>query len=177
MSIDRLIREVQVVGALRNAGEHDWKSIQEHYSLEFPVDYKYFIDYFGTGSIEKFLWVLNPFSENINLNFLSALYLRDAYTEMQINFPDIYNREKFPKSGSFFHWAISDNGDSLFWCIDGNSPDQWMVGVHSSDQADEEITNLNTQEFLVKIFLGGFDSRILPSDFCAIAPKRFFCAP
>lgn len=38
-----------------------------------PLDYKKFINKYGTGSINDFIWILNPFSENENLNLIKKV--------------------------------------------------------------------------------------------------------
>jgi hypothetical protein len=46
-----------------------WITLERDIGLVFPQDYKWFINNFGTGVICNELWVLNPFSGNVNLNF------------------------------------------------------------------------------------------------------------
>jgi hypothetical protein len=66
-------------------------------------------------------------------------------------FPEDYSRPSFPLKGSFLTWAITDNGDTFFWVIDGQ-PDEWIVGIHSRDPAEEEISGQNTSNFLFNLF-------------------------
>ncbi len=77
-----------------------------------------------------------------------------------MSFPELKRRPTYPKGNSFFPWAITDNGDSFFWVIDGLS-DEWVVGIHSPDQTEEEIYNLNMSTFLFKLLNKDIKSEIL----------------
>ena len=47
-----------------------WQSVEATMRIELPSDYKEFIAYYGTGAVDNFLVVLNPFSCNDNLNLI-----------------------------------------------------------------------------------------------------------
>lgn len=144
----------------------DWQEHERKLGIDFPLAYKEFLANYGTGEINEFLWILNPFCDNSNLNIEKALYFQDAYNEMKELFGEDYSRPKFPEKDSFLTWAVSDNGDSFFWVVNNDvSSDEWQVGVHSSDQGEEELTNCNTLSFLEKIAASEFKSNILPAQF------------
>lgn len=66
-------------------------------NIKFPDDYKEFISTYGTGSIDNFLWILNPFSKNININFFDDMkHFQWAYRELKSEFPENYPRPPFP---------------------------------------------------------------------------------
>jgi len=142
----------------------NWGEIEFKICTSLPSGYKQFINYFGTGSIGNFLWIFNPVADNPNLNFSQYRYFHNAYNTMKELFPEDYVRPPFPEKGSFLTWAATDNGDSLFWIVDGQ-PDDWVVGVHSHDQGDEEISGQNTLGFLCCLFAHQLTSKILPTDF------------
>src|SRR5215216_123968 len=48
--------------------EGGWQSVEARLGMELPEDYKQFITHYGTGAVDTFLWVLNPFSTNTHLN-------------------------------------------------------------------------------------------------------------
>ncbi len=48
--------------------QYDWEKVEDSYEIKFPNDYKSFIEYYGEGGINEFLWILSPFSEYENLN-------------------------------------------------------------------------------------------------------------
>lgn len=53
----------------RSEGKQGWLEIEEMIGSQLPTDYKQFIDLYGTGGIDDFLWILTPFvnDENVNL--------------------------------------------------------------------------------------------------------------
>lgn len=173
MSINKILSLLPkpIHGVEKQGG--NWLYICEKYGINLPEDFKAFIAAYGTGSIENFLWVLNPFSKNINLNFEQSIYYRKAYEYMREDFPDEYFRPCFPKLGSFFTWAVTDNGDSVFWIVCGTEPDSWKVGIHSADQGEEELSEMTTSEFLETILNNTFESSILPKQFL-VADKKFY---
>jgi len=146
----------------------DWNALPLEFGGRFPDSYKEFVSTYGTGSIGGFLWVLNPFSQNPSLNLDQAEYFRSAYQSLKANFPQYYPRGK----EDFLPWAFTDNGDAIVWLIDGSDPNEWPVCVQASDPSQEEISNLNTQEFLEALLEKKLASSILPSQFLD-AEKQF----
>lgn len=150
---------------VNDGGDIDWSNIESEVKTILPDDYKQFISVYGTGAIGGFLWVLNPHSSNENLNLDKILYFHDAYFQMKELFPEEYKRPRFPEQGAFLTWAVSDNGDSLFWIVDGNDPNKWKVGIHDHDQGREELFPMGMTEFLVFLLENNLSSNILPDDF------------
>lgn len=142
----------------------NWERVEKRYSIVLPADFKLFIKNYGTGCIDDFLWVLNPFSENENINFETSEYLIESYKVMQEEFPRDYIRPLYPKTGSFFPWAITDNGDSFGWIIDGE-PNEWKVVIFSQDQGEEEVYNMSATELLYKLLITNVRSSLLPAEF------------
>ena len=142
-----------------------WSRIEEKVNCFLPNDFKSFIDSYGTGVIGNFLWVLNPKSSNDSLNFNKSKYFSFSYNKMKELFPEDYMRPAFPKENSFLTWAFSDNGDSLFWVVNGDNPDEWKVGIHSSDKGEEEIFDMGVSAFLISLANKTLSSEIFPEDF------------
>ena len=165
MSIERIMALMPVPEKPVEAEGHDWSRIPEKFGVKaLPTDYMTFVATFGSGSIGDFLWVMNPFSENQNLNTGMSRYLRDSYDFMKQEFPKDYRRD----SGTFVPWALTDNGDSLIWISCEKDPDEWHVVIQNKDQSEEEITNLTTSEFLIAVLDKSLDSKILPSEWLAL---------
>jgi hypothetical protein len=147
-----------------------WTEFESRNKLKLPNDFKELMSTYGCGAISDFLWLLDPFAKNPNLNFEKSEYFIDAYTVMKQEFISDYPRPKYPARGSFFPWAVTDNGETLVWLIDGE-PDSWAVAIHSSDQSEEEIYNYGCVEFLFKLFSNEVSSKILPSQFLPTDPS------
>lgn len=160
MSVDSLRKLMPVPDVPISTGGN-WLDIEKNINCLLPDDFKLFIDLYGTGSIGNFLWVLNPQSDNDNLNFNKSLYFRSSYLQMKELFPDDYGRPV----ESFLTWAVSDNGDSLFWIINNDNPNDWKVGIHNHDQGEEEIFDTNASGFLTLLAEKKLSSNIFPEDF------------
>ena len=168
MSIERLLELMPAPDAAYETQGHDWLSVQDALGTDLPSDYKEFLSIYGTGVVGEFLWVLNPFSSNPNLNLEKIRYFQEAYQQMKELFPEEYPRERLPHTGSFLTWAVTDNGDSLFWVLDDSEPNSWCVGIHSSDQGEEELTGLTMSGFLEVLLEKKLESSILPIQFLNI---------
>lgn len=60
--------------------------MEKNLGMILPLDYKKFINKYGTGSINDFIWILNPFSENENLNLIKKGHvIREAYAYSKNN--------------------------------------------------------------------------------------------
>ncbi|GGE27443.1 hypothetical protein GCM10011571_32090 [Marinithermofilum abyssi] len=106
-------------------GQRTFEDIEKQLGTPLPTDYKEFISIYGTGSIEHFIWVLNPFVDNEHLNLISEKSdILDAYTVLKNEFPHHFKHEVYPNKNGLLPWGITDNGDELFWLTDG-TPDHW----------------------------------------------------
>lgn len=93
---------------------------------------------------------------------------------MRKEFSSKYPRPDYPVKGSFLPWAVTDNGETFVWLVDGE-PDLWTVAIHSSDQGEEEVYNFGCVEFLLKLLSRDISSKILPGQFPSIdLDKHFF---
>ncbi|MFL9674322.1 MULTISPECIES: SMI1/KNR4 family protein [Pseudomonas] len=153
-----------------------WATFESEGGLRLPSDFKQFISIYGCGAVDDFVWVLDPFSENSNLNFDKSQYFIDAYAVMRQEFLSDYPRPDYPAEGSFLPWAVTDNGETFVWLVDGE-PDSWKVAIHSSDQGEEEIYNFGCVEFILKLLSRDISSKILPGQFPPVdLDKHFFTA-
>lgn len=141
-----------------------WANFESEGNPRLPNDFKQLISIYGCGSVDDFLWILDPFSKNPNLNFEKSKYFIDAYAVMRQEFSSDYPRPAYPAEGSFLPWAVTDNGETLVWLVNGE-PESWKVVIHSSDQGAEEVYNFGCVEFLLKLLSRDISSKILPSQF------------
>lgn len=141
-----------------------WALFEADWRIHLPSDFKELISLYGSGSIDGFLWLLDPLSKNSNLNFEKSKYFIEAYALLQKDFLSDYPRPEYPAQGSFLPWGVTDNGETFVWLVDGK-PESWKIAIHSSDQGEEEVYDFGCVEFLLKMLKGGLSSRILPAQF------------
>lgn len=148
----------------RDASGVVWGEAEKEIGVQFPKDFKEFVEVYGGGLVDGFVWVLNPFSSNSNISFEKSKYFIEAYGVMRQEFPLDYVRPTYPEEYSFLPWAVTDNGETFVWVVEG-AADSWKVAIHSSDQGEEEIYNWGCVEFLLKLLDGKISSKILPAQF------------
>ena len=144
-----------------------WLTVEARLGIELPEDYKEFITHYGTGAVDGFLWVLNPFSANKYLNFFDAgkAQLR-ALHELQ---HEIIPYPKFPDADGILPWSVTDNGDVLYWLCKGPSANRLIVVNESRGPRWREF-RLSTSEFLARIVTGKLVVDVFPEDFPSASP-------
>lgn len=165
MDFVEILKRLQLPSAPKETDQLIWDEVERDCGFEFPTGYKKFVSAFGTGSIGEFLWIFNPRSENRSLNCEAIRYFQSSYEELKQDFPADYTRPAFPSLNSFLPWAVTDNGDTLVWIVDGGPADNWRVGVIASNQVEEEISGLDFVEFVVHLLEKQITSDILPYQF------------
>jgi len=130
--------------------------------MGLPDDFKDFIRIYGSGRIGRFMWVLNPFAKNPNINLLeqsreqleSLRYLRDR--------GETNPYALYPESGGLLPVAVTDNGDVIHWLTRGVAVD-WAIVVNDSRSPDYEQFNCNLTEFLAGLLDQSLICGILPT--------------
>ncbi len=129
-----------------------------------PIDYVYFINSYGTGRINKFLWVFNPFAGNRSLNLVAQMPLiLGSIRESRAECPEDYPYPLYFEPGGILPWGVSDDGDYYFW-LTGGSPDQWTV-VTVPRHAEVEWFNLPMSLFIARALKGQLKSGAIPEYF------------
>lgn len=149
----------------------DWQLVETSLGMGLPEDYKDFISCYGTGAVDQFLWVLNPFSNNKYLNLLDAgsaqlevlRQLRDDFGE---NIPYPLGSD----SNGLYPWAITDNGDVLYWLCNG-VPSDWLIVVNEARAPCWREFKCSMSEFLARLITRELIVDIFPDDFPSESPK------
>lgn len=143
--------------------KNSWEAVEKKIGIIFPEDYKLFIDLYGEGGINEFLWILSPFSENENLNSVKRFKLmRNAYISMQKEFPEQFLFDFYNGKIGLFPWGITDNGDELFWNFNG---DTLEIVVYESRYVRYMSYIMGMEEFLCKLLKKDIKCPIFPDDF------------
>lgn len=139
------------------------EEVEKRIGLIFPKDYKLFIDSYGEGGINEFLWILSPFSENENLNSIEKFKsMQEAYISMQREFPEQLLLNFYNGKSGLFPWGITDNGDELFWNFKG---DMLEIVVYESRYARNISYIMGMEEFLCKLLKREIECPFFPDDF------------
>ena len=101
----------------------EWCAVERSLGLSLPGAYKRLVTDFASRTWLEFLHVLSPFSEELNLQQHAEMIL-DADRETRRAFPTHYPIGLYPEPGGLFPWAVTDNGDTLYF-ITAGEPDDW----------------------------------------------------
>ncbi|TXR48434.1 SMI1/KNR4 family protein [Phyllobacterium endophyticum] len=170
--IERLMELVPPPKLPIHVGTMDgWRLVENELGVEIPIDYKILISHYGSGAFDGFLWLLNPFEPNKNLNFQSqGAYLRRSFAELRSQSPDFYGSPIFPEPKGLLPWATTDEPDMIGWIVEGGSQ-QWAVGFH--DISENKVINFkcNVTDFLIKVLSNEFVGlNFFPDDFPQSCP-------
>lgn len=145
--------------------KEQWGNVFNILVTELPSDYMKFIETYGTGGIDNFLWVLSPFVENENVNLIQkGKVIRDSYQISKNNFPEYYTHNIYPSVRGLLPWGLTDNGDELYWLTEGK-PDEWKIVVYETRASEYHIYPLSMVEFLYKTITKELVCEAFPDDF------------
>jgi len=142
-----------------------WHTFEYQLNTKLPEDYKKFIQSFGTGSINEFLVILNPFSANQHVNLLTRGRSElEAFRTSKTNFPKYYPDDIFPNSGGLLPFGVTDNGEVLYWRTIAE-PKDWTVTVYETRGPDHYNYQTNMTDFLSGVLSGAIICKALPRNF------------
>jgi hypothetical protein len=140
----------------------DWEKIEE-WLKRLPSDYRAFVDRFGTGKINGFLWILNPASANRYLNLLREMEpILNALKELRDS-GEHCPYPLYPEQGGLLPFGKTDNGDGMFWLTVGE-PDKWHIIVNASRDSSYEEFKCDMTSFLEGILTRQIHCSIFPDD-------------
>jgi hypothetical protein len=141
----------------------DWVRLDTEF-CKLPPDFKEFISSFGTGQVDNFLWILNPFSQNKFLNPLSQLELiRESFHIAEKDFGE-KTPALFPNPEGLLPFGITDNGDTIFFKTIGPSS-EWSIVVTSPRDPEKDEFLCGFTEWLTGILTRKLKSCCFPEDF------------
>ena len=170
MSIQELLRLLPAPEfPEESTSRSNWSVVEADLQCRLPSDYKELVEIYGSGCFDGFLWVLNPFSGNPNIELRSQVSTRlNALRSLKMDFGEEIPFPLYPQVGGLIPWAFTDNGDVLYW-ITGESVADWPVAVNAGRESDWRQYELSSSGFLVALFDRQLRVDIFPEDF----PSRY----
>jgi hypothetical protein len=173
MTIDLLLKLMPPPSSPINTGNSNkWKNVEKELGVDIPTDYKSIISAYGSGSVDYYLWLLNPFESNEYISLLKkSRVLINAFIELRLQFPERYNSPVFPELGGLLPWAFTDSGVEICWIVGKGNSDDWTVGIHNPANGTIVDFKCNAVSFMVKLLSKEIvDSRFFPDDFPQSCP-------
>jgi len=147
-----------------------WERLEARLGTSLPIDYKEFIDKFGSVYVGRFISILRPDSKYSNLDLEAKLVqISQMYREIKMSGEHVPYK-MFPARGGIFPFAQTDNGDFLFWETAGE-PNKWRIIVTEGRGPEWGIFDLSMTEFIAGILTGQVKCIIFPDDFPPQSPK------
>lgn len=147
MSIKELIAVVKSPKHPMEKGDaRKWRAVQKRLGVRLPKDLYSFGKNYGTGCLcGGFIAVYNPFS---------ASYMKFIETECE-SLRHANKRGKdwyvvvYPEAGGLFPWGMDQNGNSMYWRMNG-SPNDWPIMLREHGFPKLEEWDLPMTTFLAK---------------------------
>jgi hypothetical protein len=150
-----------------------WAAVERALGTGLPGDFKAFTERYGSGTVDDFLYLFNPFASGQDGNLVVEKdRVLAAYRQTRARFPDRLPLPPFPEPGGVLPLGRTDNGDELYWVTDGD-PDHWPVALLESRAALQEVHQVPVTGFLAALAANQLVSRILPEDVLGRPSHRF----
>jgi len=165
MAINDLITLMPPPEAPIEAGGATWASVESAVGSVLPIDYKEFIEKYGTGRINGFVWIFNPFSSRQGINLVNQLSVQiNALKTLAQDFGEQCPYPLFPEDGGLLPAGITDNGDVIHWLTKGE-PNAWKIVVNEARGPRYEEFDSDLTSFLNEILTRGAHCSLLPRIF------------
>ena len=147
------------------AGRSDgWAEIEAALGTGLPGDFEAFTERYGSGMVDDFLYLFNPFAAGEDGNLLVEKdRVLAGYRQTRAKYPKRLPLPPFPEEGGVLPLGRTDNGDELYWVIEGQ-PDGWPVALVEARAALQEVHPMPVTGFLAALAANQLTSRILPDD-------------
>jgi hypothetical protein len=150
-----------------------WAEVEAALGTGLPSDFKAFTERYGSGKVDDFLYLFNPFTRGPDGNMLVEKdRVLVGYRQTRARFPDRLPWPPFPEPGGVLPLGRTDNGDELYWVTQGQ-PDQWPVALLEARAALQEVHPMSVTGFLAALAANQLTSRILPDDLLGRSSHQF----
>lgn len=145
--------------------EERWKIVENDNQLNFPKDYKDFINNYGTGCLSELIWILNPFSNFKRFNTFSYLEeKKKAFSAFEKITKEKYSYSLFSEGKGILPFALTDNGDTFYWKIDALKTEKFKILLFDSRELLIEEYSVSYSKLLLQILSKSIKTNIINLD-------------
>jgi hypothetical protein len=150
-----------------------WAEVEAAIGTQLPGDFKAFTELYGSGMVDDFLYLFNPFAAGKDGNLLVEKdRVLAAYRQTRTRFPDRLSLPPFPEEGGVLPLGRTENGDELYW-VTARDPDDWPVALLESRAAFLEVHPMPVTGLLAALAANQLTSRVLPDDVLGRSSHQF----
>ncbi|MEU7730181.1 hypothetical protein AB0B78_33920 [Streptomyces sp. NPDC040724] len=149
----------------------DWPYRIEQLGLVLPDDYLALMKVYGPGKFDDFLLLLCPGAEP---RAFDLLWRRSrALDDLRQRAADgeEFGHSVAPGSEELLPWAVTDNGDTLYWVTAHPDPNKWSIALNEGRGPEWNDYHGTATEFLAAVFARRTHPAILPDDFPSDHPE------
>ena len=163
MIIDALFDVLPRPAAALEAGDDQgWLRVFQRLGTRLPEDFVQYIRGYGTGVINDYLAIYNPFAENPNLNLIEQLpYILSSFRTVRSEAPQDCPYPLYFEPNGLLPWGATD-AESLFWETSGDA-DRWPVVIVRRNDPNHERHEMPMSRFLAEGLGGRLSSVIFPA--------------
>lgn len=144
----------------------DWDDVRRRLGTDLPGDYKAFIDTYGGGYVDDYLWILEPGCANESYDLIDSDEERSEANEYLWDGGERKPAEVDGTGARLIPWASTDNGEFLYWLAHPRqNPDAWTVMINEARGPWWEHFDMGFTPFLAAAVAGDFRSEILSDAF------------
>lgn len=153
----------------------DWEKIEKQLGLTLPVDYRDFVQRYGSGLLANFIRVFNPFS---SFEYLALIPSVHRISDIRRTLKSTEGDEEvpyivYPDAPGLVPWGNDENGNTFYWLTSG-APDRWPTVVGEGRGRRWERFELPFTLFLAKTLTKEIECPIWPDDFPLIPDDHVF---
>ncbi|GCE01827.1 SMI1/KNR4 family protein [Embleya hyalina] len=149
MAARGLHRLTELLGEPRYRGRGQatlWVASEAYLGLALPADYKAFLDLYGPGAVDGYVWLDRPIDGSHEE--AERLWHQGGW---EASFPDSSPWPFHPTKGGLLEWGHDEQGNSYFFLALESDPDDWRVVV--GGEAGEWFETAGTfTDFLLRCF-------------------------
>lgn len=166
MRLDELLKVLRApIHPVETRGPREWVEIEAKLGTGLPEDYKVFMDLFGTGTINEFLVIFNPFSSNRFVNLIDRAFLDfEGLAESRTRWPELFVYDRFPSPAGLLPAGTTHNGEMIYWKTLGH-PNEWPLVIFEGRGPKCASYSLRLTEFLGRLLDHSLQCEVLPPDF------------
>ncbi|TDU05525.1 hypothetical protein EDD99_4041 [Streptomyces sp. 846.5] len=140
-----------------------WERSREECGVDFPADYREFVDLFGAGEVRGYLGVSAPWPFHTTAHgetgfrgFVAATTddIGPAFRQMRAHDPNACPHPFWPEPGGLLLWGATYQGDHFFWLTSDPDPMEWPVVAWFRGSLEWRRYNMRFVAFLLHALSG-----------------------
>lgn len=136
--------------------EKEWVDCQQRIGIQYPIDFIWIVNNYGSGLFCDFLSIRSPFSEDYQ-KWLEDMKWGRQY--LKLGNPDDFLEDVGTAIGNIFPIGNTANGDEIFYYISDPDSNKWMTRFYPTRDSAYLEYRLPIAEYILSVFSGNISQR------------------